>query len=376
MQITHGGASAVATKPVIWLEGGIHAREWIAPAAVLYMAYSLVTLAATPTVASMLNQYVFVIIAPLNADGYAFTWDSVRYWRKTRSNRMKCGTAPDGVAGVDPNRNWGFTRDMISKVPGGEQLGDLVNPCLDTYEGPAVESEPEVKAVADWLRSRQTKSFQTRSGTTPGAGYVAAFIDYHSYCMFILPPWGYSALWPAAPDSAYMKALGDSMATAIRNTTGRIFGVGPDLLPADPGTAPDWTYGALGIRASMTLELEGHETNSTFCLPANRIKSVGKEQFQALGALVQHLRTQGDQPSVQFGMFAGSPAAPPIGPAAKWMVTKHVWSERLRRYSSAPIIACMAFATALGLFGVTTWRRRLAINNHPVQFCEEEEGIE
>jgi hypothetical protein len=29
-------------KPALWFDGGIHAREWIAPATVMYMAYSVI----------------------------------------------------------------------------------------------------------------------------------------------------------------------------------------------------------------------------------------------------------------------------------------------------------------------------------------------
>jgi hypothetical protein len=262
---------------------------------------------------------------------------------------------------------------MYGTMPGGEKPADLVNPCLDTYEGPAAESEPEVKAVADFLRQRQTHSFQTRTtdasgNAIPGPGYVTAFIVYHSFCMFILPPWGYSALWPAAPDGDYIKNLSDSMAGTIKSTSGRTFGVGPDLLPSDPGTAPDWTYGELGIRASLTVELEGHEESSSFCISKDRIKSVGNEQFQGLIALVNHLRAHGDRPSLQFGLFAGSPP-PPVTPAGKWMVTDLSWSKY---HGFAPIVACTAFVLGLSLLGAVVWRWRSQPAGLALQFCQDE----
>jgi len=352
-----GGAAA--DKPVIFLEGGIHAREWIATAVVLHLAYNLVVRAAaeagTGPVTSMLQDFKFVFLSPVNPDGYVYTWETDRFWRKTRSNREKCASAPDGVAGVDANRNWGYTRGMLTS--GGEVTGDISDPCMDTYEGPSAFSEPETLAVATYLRSAQNASFARSSITGVGAhvagsGYVAAFIDYHSYAMMLLPPWGYSAVWPSPPDAGYMHALCDSMAAAIKGASGRIFAVGPNLLPADPGTAPDWAYGELGVRATMTLELEGQENTGSFCLPKESIRPVGDEQFQSLLALVAHLRSRGSQPSSLFGLFAGMPPAP-LPPARLWLKMKTdvaAWHDLLVP-AICGLVFCvlLAFVVALGV---------------------------
>ena len=56
----------------------------------------------------LLKHFVFTLLVPVNPDGYVYTWEVDRMWRKTRSDRpnLQC----DGkVAGVDANRNWGFT---------------------------------------------------------------------------------------------------------------------------------------------------------------------------------------------------------------------------------------------------------------------------
>jgi hypothetical protein len=377
MEITSGGANVSATKPLIFLEGGIHAREWIATSTVLSMAYRLVTQAGVPDVAAMLAKYTFAIIAPINPDGYAYTWTVNRFWRKTRSNREQCAWAADRVAGVDANRNWGYTRGIIAKTPEAEQTTDLVDPCRETFEGPVADSEPEVKAVVAYLRARQRLSLNTGikdpyGKTTPGAGYVTAFFDYHSFCMYLLPPWGYSAMWPSAPDGPYMQMLGKSMAAAIRASTGNIFRVGPDLLPADPGTAPDWAYGELGIRATMTVELEGHETTSSFCLPKERIEPVGREQFDSLKALVAHLQQYGDQPSVEFGLFAGSPPPPAIVPIRLWMERQGLWSNKQR-----PMLlgAGIIFLASLGVLVWSRSQKHSGVRGVQSQSIQEE-GIE
>jgi len=62
-------------KPVIWIEGGIHAREWITPATVTYFAQQLVNKfnAGDSVVVAILNYFGIYIMPVLNSDGYEFS---------------------------------------------------------------------------------------------------------------------------------------------------------------------------------------------------------------------------------------------------------------------------------------------------------------
>ena len=66
----------------MWIDGGIHAREWISPATVLWTLKELIE--GNKTEADVLRENLDWYILPVhNPDGYAFTrWD--RLWRKTR----------------------------------------------------------------------------------------------------------------------------------------------------------------------------------------------------------------------------------------------------------------------------------------------------
>lgn len=282
----------VAEKPCIFLEGGIHSREWIATSTVLYIAGSLVQ-DASADVQSMLQHFLFTLLVPVNPDGYVYSWEVNRMWRKTRSNRSNylCHGA---VAGVDANRNWGVTFGQTNSAP--YEL-ELHNPCSEVFIGPEAFSEPETKAASEYMKERQQN---WRSNSKAGAGYVAAFIDYHSYAEAMLPPWAYTAETPADPDGSYQTSLTSFINEAFYNTSGRTFNAGADVFPPDPGTGPDWAYGLLGIRATMTIELEGH----SFCLPATQIQNVGKEQFAGVKALAAFIRQHGGEPSAQVGIFA------------------------------------------------------------------------
>jgi hypothetical protein len=85
-------------KPAMWFDGGIHAREWISPATVIYVAYSVILLLTiyfkvyfktffyckflskygTDTdVTQILNNFDFYILPVFNVDGYVYTFEKV-----------------------------------------------------------------------------------------------------------------------------------------------------------------------------------------------------------------------------------------------------------------------------------------------------------
>lgn len=256
----------------------------------------------------MLRKYVVAAVAPVNVDGYVYSWERDRMWRKTRSNRKaeRCWKNSDYVAGVDANRNFGFS---FAQTADRAYMKELKDPCSEVFIGHQPFSEPEVKAVADYMSRRQRRSVDARGPAgEPGPGYVAAFLDFHSYAKVLLPPWAYTAETPEAPDGDYQTDLTRSMVQAIQGETGRKFRAGADVFPPDPGTGPDWAYGELGIRATMTIELEGTmgTIEGGFCLNRAMIREVGREQLAALYALERHLDDNGNAPSTQIGQFASN----------------------------------------------------------------------
>ncbi|XP_055604046.1 zinc carboxypeptidase A 1-like, partial [Uranotaenia lowii] len=88
-------------NPAIFLEGGIHAREWIAPATVTYILNQLLT-SSDPQVRNIAENYDWYVFPNVNPDGYEYTFNRDRLWRKTRTPYS------GGCYGADPNRNWDF----------------------------------------------------------------------------------------------------------------------------------------------------------------------------------------------------------------------------------------------------------------------------
>ena len=60
-----------STKPAVWIDGGIHAREWISPATVQYLIYQLVENHDSPENHILLENLDIYVLPILNPDGYA-----------------------------------------------------------------------------------------------------------------------------------------------------------------------------------------------------------------------------------------------------------------------------------------------------------------
>nr|KAF6426184.1 carboxypeptidase A6 [Molossus molossus] len=96
------GRRSRAYKRAVWIDCGIHAREWIGPAfCQWFVKEALLTYRSDPTMRKMMNHLYFYIMPVFNVDGYHFSWTNDRFWRKTRSRNsgFRC-------RGVDANRNW------------------------------------------------------------------------------------------------------------------------------------------------------------------------------------------------------------------------------------------------------------------------------
>jgi len=252
----HITSSTGSNKNQILFTGMQHAREWISPMTVMFIANQLITQYGKDTnITRYLDKLEFVIIPVANPDGYEYTSKSDRLWRK---NRRKNSAS----YGVDMNRNW--DSDWGGPGSSGDQFSDI-------YRGPSVFSEPETKAISNYVIG------QTR---------IKAAIDFHSYSQLVLRPYGYTHSLP--PDEVILKKLGDGMRNAIYNVHKISYTSehGGDLYLA-AGGADDWGYTkgktppSKAGYYSYTIELR--DTGSYgFVLPPAQIIPTGEENVAAI----------------------------------------------------------------------------------------------
>lgn len=248
------GPGDASSRPVIMYNGCQHAREWISPATVTYIADRLTSDYATdPRVAALLDRAVFKIVPIVNADGYSYTWSNQRLWRKNRRDNG------DGTFGVDLNRNWAVNW-------GGD--GSSGNTNSDIYRGTSPFSEPETQVVRDWILA------------DPRA---VAHVDFHSYGQLILYPIGYADLWPPEPDRSFFVEFSRDLADLIFSVHGTSYTPqrGIDLYAAS-GSLGDWSYEGAGLKG-WTIELRPVSNGQGgFVLPPDQIIPTGEEIFQAV----------------------------------------------------------------------------------------------
>jgi murein tripeptide amidase MpaA len=264
-------------KPAVLFNGCQHAREWISPATVMYIADRLIRDYDTdPHVQQLVDDVIFYIVPIVNPDGYTYTWTNERLWRKNRRNNG------DGSFGVDLNRNWGEGWGLDS--------GSSGFPGSETYRGTAPFSEPETQVVRDFVLAHPE---------------IGAHIDFHSYSQLVLYPYDWEAAFPPEPDLTTFLNLSAGMADAIFNTHGKVYvdEAGWELYLAS-GTMPDWMYINQDI-LGWTIELR--PTGSPgFILPASEIIPTGEESLAAIQVLADYIAVQ-----LEFAFPDGLPSIAP-----------------------------------------------------------------
>ncbi|MXQ84698.1 hypothetical protein E5288_WYG016730 [Bos mutus] len=249
-------------KNAMWIDCGIHAREWISPAFCLWFVGSVTYYYGKEKMhTNLLKHMDFYIMPVVNVDGYDYTWKKDRMWRKNRSLHEK-----NACVGTDLNRNF------ASKHWCGE--GASSSSCSEIYCGTYPESEPEVKAVADFLR-RNIK-------------HIKAYISMHSYSQKIVFPYSYSR--SRSKDHEELSLVAREAVFAMENIHRNIrytHGSGSESLYLAPGGSDDWIYD-LGIKYSFTFELRD-KGKYGFLLPESYIRPTCSEALVAVAKIASHV---------------------------------------------------------------------------------------
>ncbi|XP_042566248.1 carboxypeptidase A6 [Clupea harengus] len=247
-------------RKAVWIDCGVHAREWIGPAfCQWFVKEALNSYQHDSTMRRLMNQLAFYIMPVLNVDGYHYSWTTDRFWRKTRSKNHKYH-----CRGVDANRNW--------KVKWCEE-GASSHPCDETYCGPSPESEPEVKAVAKFLRKRRKQ--------------VKAYISIHAYAQMLLYPYSYK--YATIPNFNCVESAAHNAVTALYSAYGVRYRYGPasTTLYVSSGSSMDWAY-KNGIPYAFAFELRDTGYFG-FLLPEAQINPTCTETMRAVKAIASGL---------------------------------------------------------------------------------------
>ncbi|XP_004764301.1 carboxypeptidase O isoform X1 [Mustela putorius furo] len=240
-------------KKIIWMDCGIHAREWIAPAFCQWFVKEILqNYKDNPRIGRLLRNLDFYVLPVLNIDGYVYTWTTDRLWRKSRSSHNN-GTC----FGTDLNRNFNVAWCSIGA---SKDCHDL------TFCGTGPVSEPETKAVSSFVESKKES--------------IVCFLTMHSYGQLILTPYGYTK--NKSSNHEELIQVGQKAANALKKKHGTNYRVGSsaDILYTTSGSSRDWARD-IGIPFSYTFELRDNGTYG-FILPASQIQATCEETMEAV----------------------------------------------------------------------------------------------
>lgn len=247
-------------KKTVVITAGVHAREWISVSSSLYLLYEMIQYYENnPHDRKILANLDFLFIPVLNPDGYVYTWEHDRLWRKNRQ-RNSLGTESNCV-GIDIDHSydyhWTHSSDTI---------------CEEEYSGEFPFEAYESKVWKDYLNS------------TNNNHKIWGYLDLHSYSQEILMPYAYSC-GQLPRDEENLIELAYGIAKAIRLQLGKSYNVLPACLDRDSDLIPDLGSGsALDYmyhnRAYWAYQLKLRDSGSHgFLLPNKYIEPVGQEIY-------------------------------------------------------------------------------------------------
>ena len=234
LKMTQGArGQADGSRPAVLYVSTHHAREWISTEVNRRLLHWYIDQwrANNKEIRDLLKATELWFVLVHNPDGYEYTFDVERLWRKNLRDNDGDNQITNSD-GVDPNRNypehWNYDNEGSNSAFASE-----------TYRGPSAGSEPETQALMS-LFDRVPFKFS---------------ISYHSFGQLLLYTQGWQTLTPSADDPIYVALTGTDDDPAVEGFNP---GVGADLYTTN-GEYTDWAHGERGA-LSWTPELsEGCE---------------------------------------------------------------------------------------------------------------------
>jgi hypothetical protein len=226
-------------RPAVMYAATQHAREWISTEVDRRLLnYFVDGYQTNATIKNLVDTREFWFVLVANPDGYQYTFDTERLWRKNLRDNNGDGVITIGD-GVDPNRNfdehWNYDNE-----------GSSTELATETYRGTSAASEPETQAYQGLLQRIDPKFL----------------VNYHSYGQLLLYSFGWQVQTPSIDDPIFVALSGTDANPAIEGFNP---GVGADLYTTN-GETTDYAHAKVNTLA-WTPELGEGTTGNGFVFP-------------------------------------------------------------------------------------------------------------
>ena len=273
LRLGTGSASDVNDgRPEIWLQGGLHACEWIGPAVVLRLMDVLIRNA------ELRGRATWYLLPVVDAHGYQRTWAGERFVKTTENGEN---------ANLNFPYRWGEAPRLVRRLLGRR---------LRRWMGPRAASAGCVKSLVTELK-RLTN--------------LQLFLDFHGFGRLWLYPWCHSKK-PSPHHNEHKIASATAVTAANRLARGSGYRAQAAAFTEVPmgGSCIDFVYREIGCVHSYAVELPpslpwGGVLGATLlgamrgdpkrwwrqgqAPPAEVAIEAGDEMAAALSALVNHL---------------------------------------------------------------------------------------
>uniref|UniRef100_A0A1A9WUP8 Peptidase M14 domain-containing protein n=1 Tax=Glossina brevipalpis TaxID=37001 RepID=A0A1A9WUP8_9MUSC len=236
-----------------------------------------------PDVRELAESLDWWIIPVLNVDGFVYSHEKERLWRKSRKP-----VTPDYI-GVDLNRNFNYKWE----------LRKCADPSSNIYSGPHPESEPEVEQLTNFINNHIPEDS------------IKIYVALHSPLQAVHLPWSHTKIPPPGYDELMYVANAFADALYQRYGTKYCCGSSANLLSrmlnnfllinlkasqnleSFSGGSKDWAYGAKNIPIAYTIELPGKGRPSPYELPENGILRTSAEFLDGFIGMVKAVKKLG-----------------------------------------------------------------------------------
>jgi murein tripeptide amidase MpaA len=207
------GKSGTEDVEGILLLGGVHAREWVPPDALVSLSADLLEAhqsgvglrygdkkISADEIRRIIESVNIFFFACVNPDGRHYSQNEEPLWRKNRKPHPSGGDC----VGVDLNRNFDFLWDHLTKFAPDSGVSASDDPCdRSVYRGPSPSSEPEVKNIV-WLLDTYPR--------------LRWHIDVHSAVPVILHSWGSDQNQTTKPNQTFLNEAYDGVRGRANDT--------------------------------------------------------------------------------------------------------------------------------------------------------------